>query len=118
MSTFPGEPHYYFEWTSGPSHASNYRQDFYGWTLLAPEEGDPSPDALTRHGFMDTWLPATEKSEPLADPNALQEWIASKRGRALRRELTVNTVGFQGTDVESLSTFPAALDYEVWPYLD
>ena len=117
---------YYFEWTIGPSHATNYRQGLYGYAMV---------DEDIQHKAMDVFYPlnlaigriATD-SEPIdlgipelpgdSQPRSLKKWLALPAAQTFRANLLINTVAFQAEQVEPLPQFPAVRDDEIWPYLD
>lgn len=123
----PGNYQYYFEWTSGPSHATDFRQDFYGyipmyvsrdgaWELFVPFLFEPNGDMVGAGESME--IPSEMKEATRLTPSQIRKWLTNPKAVTFREGMPVNTVGFQAAGVEALNAFPAVWSTDVIPYLE
>lgn len=115
---------YYFEWTPGPSHATNYRRGLYGYALLSNDPLDTGLNVFYPFWYAADRQPGDREAIDMGLPDsaedfriaALNRWLALPEAQTFRDALPINTVAFQAQNVEALPVFPTVTDSEVWPY--
>ena len=117
---------WYFEWTPGPDHSTNYRRGLYGYTNVYGEAAGDKFSVFTPFLFESDGRPrevmgmgiphdVTEAKE--VESGTAEAWAESPLAASFRARLPINTVAFQAADVDAMEAFPAAMDSEVWPYI-
>jgi hypothetical protein len=110
---------FYYEWTGGPSHVTEFRQGFFGYSFAAAGDlHDNSFDLFMPFidSNTDLGLPYTVGETAGLPTNWMDSWNSAPAAKTLRSNLLVNTVGYQASDVEALPIYPAVYEAELWPH--
>ena len=118
---------FYFEWTGGPDHSTDFRQGLYGYNFL--------PDGVVQDGQFDMFVPFLEGDRPqdfgsgsielpydvsearVAASDYMRQWLGGPKAQSFRDNLLVNTVAFQAKEQGPLNVFPSPDESEVRPHL-